>query len=225
LQPWLGEALQLAAPKRGERILQVTGQSLAQSRALLDLVGDKGRVLLVEAERGQAEVIRELEHPALTVLAHTPEEGESFGLFDAMFACPLRMPDWPRERWGDLASNNLRPGGRFLIDLPAEDFCSSLEAAWLQAGGAKDSIACWTGPSESELVESLRAAGLRRIEASLGTHLMRSESPRQLAEGSAGILGAGPEMIESLHLALTEILGTAGAVELVCRRTRVKGMR
>ena len=92
LQPWLGEAIQLAAPSRGERVLQVTGQSLAQTRALLDLVGDKGKVLLVESDRSQAEMIRELEHPALAVLAHDPEEGESFGLFDALFACPLRMP-------------------------------------------------------------------------------------------------------------------------------------
>lgn len=225
LQPWLGEALQLAAPTRGERILQVTGQSLAQTRALLDLVGEKGTVLLVEADRSQAEMIRELEHPALTVLAHVPEEGESFGLFDAIFACPLRIPDWPRERWGDLASKNLRPGGRFLIDLPAEDFCNSLERAWLEASGKPEVITCWRGPSESELVESLRAAGLRRIEAALGTHLLRSESPRRLAEGSVAILGAGPEMVESLHLALTEILGTSGPIELVCRRTRVRGMR
>ncbi len=210
---------------RGERVLQITGQSLEQTKALLDLVGEEGRVLLVEADRGQAEVIRQLDHHALSVLAHVPQKGESFGLFDALFACPLRMPKWPRERWGDLASQNLRPGGRFLIDLPAEDFCNSLAKAWLQAGGSREQIACWSGPSESQLVESLGRAGLRRIEASLGTHLLRSESPRRLAEGSVSILGAESEMVESLHLALTEILGTTGAIELVCRRTRVKGMR
>lgn len=224
-QPWLREALQLTAPTRGERILQITAQSVAQTRALLNLVGKKGKVLVIEVERSQAEKVRELEHPALTVLAHEPEEKESFGLFDVLFACPLRMPDWPIDRWGQLASNNLRPGGRFLIDLLAEDFCRTLELAWQKASGPSDALKWWRGPSEAELAQSLRAVGLRRIETSLGTHLMRAESPRRMAEYAVECLGGDGELVESLHLALTEALGAQGTVELVCRRTRVRGMR
>ena len=135
------------------------------------------------------------------------------------------MPDWPLPRWGEIALRNLRPGGHFVVDLPAESLCELLAEAWSASGGDPAALAAWSGPSDTELAAALRELGLRRVEGVVGTHLVRIESPRALADFAVACLGDPGDLAETLVLTLAERLRTNSAAEVIFRRTRVHGMR
>ena len=70
-----------------------------------------------------------------------------------------------------------------------------------------------------------REYGLRKVEALVGTHLVRAENPRRLAEFATTTLATPRDLVESLHVELTARLGTNGPIEVIFHRTRVHGMR
>ena len=95
-QPWLADALELLALRRGERVLLVTIPSPAQAAAVLRAVGSKGEVLGVEPDQARARAA--VDRTGIEVLAYTPSGKEQFGTFDALgnsiasFTLPPGLP-------------------------------------------------------------------------------------------------------------------------------------
>lgn len=222
--PWFPEVMELLDLRRRDRVLLMTAQHPRHVRSVLQCVGTQGDVLVVDPSRKVAtEVVEAV--PEVEVLALIPTGDEVFGRFDAFLACPLGMPDWPLELWASVTRNNLRPGGRFAIDLPGEELCEDISSCWLEIGGVVESLMPVRGPGEQKLAASLRQGGLRMVAAAMGTHLVRVDSPHTLAGLGARLLRADRDQQEDLGLALTRRLRTTGAVEVVFHRTRVHGIR
>lgn len=222
--PWFPEVMELLDLRRRDRVLVINAQHPRFIKSVLQCVGTKGDVLVVDPNRKVAtEVVEAL--PEVEVIALAPTGEEVFGRFDALLACPLGMPDWPLELWAGIAQNNLRPGGRFAIDLPGEELCEDISACWLEIAGGEESLLPLRGPAEQTLATSLRQGGLRMVAAAMGTHLVRVDSPHTLASLGAQLLRADRDQQEELGIALTRRLRTTGAVEVVFHRTRVHGIR
>ena len=224
-EPWFEDVLARAHLSRGARVLQLTALSPAQSRAILARLGSTGTLTIVEPDRYRASVVDALEHPGLSVLSYEPDGRETFGVHDALIACPPICRGWPLNRWGELAIRNLRPGGRFVIDLPGERHCATISEAWHEIRAPDEKLAPWNGPNEIGLAKLLRSDGLREVEPIVSTHLVRFDSPVELARYVGGLLEVGDDVVAGLQLALTRRLGGAAPAELLFRRTRVSGMR
>jgi hypothetical protein len=224
-EPWFEDVLTRANLSRGARVLQLSALSPAQSRAILARLGSSGTLTIIEPDRYRASVVDALEHPGLSVLSYAPDGNETFGVHDALIACPPVSRGWPLNRWGELAVRNLRPGGRFVIDLPGERHCATVAEAWIEIGAPPEALLPWNGPNELSLAKLLRADGLREVEPTVSTHLVHFDSSLELARYAGGLLEAGEEVIAQLHPVLTQRLGTTTAAELLFRRTRVSGMR
>jgi hypothetical protein len=223
-QPWLDDALEQLDLRRDDRCLVLTCPTPAHVAAVSRVVGKTARIVVVEPDQELAEFAARGKHENLEVLAYEPEGHERFGTFDALLACPLTTIGWSIEVWTELIVANLRPGGRFVLDLPAETLCDPLIRAWSQVEGEPRALEQITGPSESELAETLRRRGLRGVEASMGTHLAHLESPYVLAE-FVGSLIEDPEMQANLARTLVEQMQTTDGVDVVFHRTRVHGLR
>ncbi|MCA8942672.1 MAG: hypothetical protein KDB80_08965 [Planctomycetes bacterium] len=222
--PWNAESLSLLDARRGERVLQVTAHSVPPVHALLDRVGGDGLLVVVDPNDAVVDRLLTIEHPALSVIALEPTGEEILGRFDAMYASPAWNIGWPIERWGTIISHSLRPGGRFVLDLPAESACEVVASAWRAAGEAAG-LGRWRGPSEGDAAQGLRKLGLRNVQGEVGTHLARFESPRELAEFATAELETDADFVESLRIKLAERLQTDGEIEVVFRRTCVHGIR
>ena len=223
--PWFREAVEGLDLRRRDRVLMVTASLPAYVRVLAKLVGTEGSVLVVEPDRTRAQKVADLDFSQVEVLALDPTGKERFGEFDTMFACPLAMPTWPLSQWAEAALHNLRPGGRFVIDLPAERMSEDLAIAWQESGGDPDALQPMQGVSERQLAASLRANGLRQVEAAVGTHLLHVESSTELAEIGRRLLHADRDKGEEMAILLTRRLKTAGPIDVIFRRTRVHGIR
>lgn len=223
-QPWFPEVLDLLDLRRNDRVLLITAQSAAHAAAVLQRVGSHGSVMVVEPSRKIARVVAE-SSPRIEVVARTPTGEESFGSFDALLACPFTTHGWALSLWANLARRNLRPGGRFAIDLPGERLCDDLRESWIGIGGGEQELLALTGTAEKDLATALRQGGLRMVSASMGTHIVRLDSPHALAALGARLLGCKGAEREELGLALTRRLRTTGTVEVVFHRTRVHGIR
>ena len=222
--PWAAESLQLLDARRGERILQLTAHTPHASRALLDAAGDDGMVVVVEPNPALIDRVVALEHPAIHPITLDPTGNETFGRFDAVYAGPIWNVGWPIERWGTIVANALRPGGRFVLDLPAESGCETIAIAWRAAGEAAG-LGRWRGPTEEVAASGLRDLGLRNVQGVVGTHLARFDSPRALASLATAELAVDDDFFESLSLRITEQMRTNDEIEVVFRRTCVHGMR
>lgn len=224
-EPWFEDVLARAHLRKGARVLQLTANSSAQARAVLARIGTEGSLTVIEPDRYRAARVDTVEHDGLSVLAYEPDGHESFGVHDAVIACPPVVPSWPLNRWGDIAIHNLRPGGRLVIDLPGEKHCETVSDAWKEIAGPPDRFGPWNGPNEIALAKLLRADGLREVEPHVSTHLVRFENPHDLARRVGRLLDVNEDVVASLQLALARRLGTNEAMELLFRRTRVCAMR
>ncbi len=224
-QPWFAEAVGRLHLRKGARVLMLTASAPDLCAHVLASVGNDGHVTVLEPDVERAHHAEQLEHPGLAVLAYRPEGGETFGQHDALVACPATDRDWPMNLWGEVAKHNLRPGGRFVIDLPGVRHCEMIETAWQEIGAPADGLKAWNGPSETAMARLLRADGLRSIEAGVSAHIVAFASPHDAAAVACGRLNAGAEIAEGLQLALAKRFGTHTEVELLFRRTRVTGMR
>ena len=222
--PWFPEVLDLLDLRRNDRVLLITAQCPTHVTAVLQRVGSHGNVLVVEPSEKTAHDLAE-SNPGVEVISTTPTGEESFGSFDAFLACPFSLPEWPLELWAALTQKNLRPGGRFAIDLPGEKHCEDLSESWIEIGGGEHDLLPLRGPTEKALADVLRQEGLRMVAAAMGTHIVRLGSPHALAALGAQLMGAKQDRQEELGVALTRRLRTTDAVDVVFHRTRVHGIR
>ena len=92
----------------------------------------------------------------------------------SVWTCPAIDRSWPLNRWGDLAKHNLRPGGRFVFNVPAEHLAGEatgihpLQAALARALERHSDAAFHqrTGTADRAAFEAmLGAAGFVGVEA------------------------------------------------------------
>ncbi len=223
-QPWLADAMEQLDLRKRDRCLLLGCPTPAHVAAVSQAVGSTARIVVVEPDAELAERAARGGHERMEVLAHTPDGHESFGTFDALLACPLTTMDWSLDLWAELIVRNLRPGGRFVLDLPAENMCEPLTRAWREVGGDPDALRLITGPTESELAATMRERGLRNVEASMGTHLANLESPYVLARLLLS-LDADASLQTDLELKLVESLQTNSEIAVVFHRSRIHGLR
>lgn len=222
--PWFPEVMDLLDLRRRDRVLLITAPHPSYVEAVAQRVGSGGDILVLEPDPDAAAKVAEV-MPQVEIIALAPTGQEMFGTFDALLACPLSTPDWPLELWAGVTTRNLRPGGRFAIDLPGEELCEDLSSCWVEVGGSEKSLLPIRGPAEQDLATSLRQGGLRMVAAAVGTHIVRVDSPHALASLGAALIHANVKQAEELGIALTRRLRTTGPVEVVFHRTRVRGIR
>lgn len=222
---WLADDLAHLAVRRGERVLVVTAPPDAHVAALCRAVGPAGRVLVVEPDRGRAVRLSGGDPAALEVVSTALVGGERFGTFDAMWAAPLTRDGWSTELWAGLARQNLRPGARFVCDLPAPDLCPDLAASWRDAGLPLSGLAPLSGPDEQALALALRAAALRDVQPSGALHLVRLDHPGALAQLAEELLPGVAAHRRELEQALVRHFGTTAAVDVIFRRSVAYGRR
>ncbi|MBK8099803.1 MAG: hypothetical protein IPK26_22085 [Planctomycetes bacterium] len=221
--PWFHAALELLDLRRHERVLAI-GCMAPQLRAIARLIGERGELTAIEPDRTRAEQLAGEPIPGLAVVAASPG-ADRFGSFDALLACPLVTPAWPWSELPAAAHNNLRPGGRFAIDVPAPDMIPVLRTAWAKTGRPPLQPDPLAGIADDRLAHELRAGGLRRVDTVLGTHLLTLESPFDLVELWTPALRLDDRTAAELGRALASELHSTGACDLLVHRTRVHGIR
>ncbi len=224
-EPWFLESLRHARIRRGARVLLLTAHSPSQAVSILEGIGEDGVLTVIEPDPARAQAVQALDHPNLVALGIEPDGSENLGPHDAVVSCPAVAPEWPMNRWGQLAVTHLRPGGRLVLDLPGARHCDALRDAWEEIGADPVLMREWNGPPDTSLARLLRADGLRNVEPSVTTHLVKFETPYEAAAHAGALLGAHADVVASLHLALARRFETGAELELLFRRTRVLGMR
>ena len=222
--PWFDSALTRLNPRRGERALAFEPQ-LADIQALCVAFGEAGELAVVSTDRCIAEQQTGDPPPQLRVIAHETIGGERFGTFDAVIAAPKSGPLLPPEVYARLIRDNLRPGGRFVIDLPSTDMQPDLRSCWVDLGWDEERLAPIEGPDEPELLEALRGAGLRSVESTVGSHLLVASSAAEFVAAFADDLGLGEDEIIELAHAIVRKRQETGPIELLLHRSQASGRR
>jgi hypothetical protein len=225
-EPWFADARTAARLRDGSRVLMLTTSSPDQVHAVLAAIGKDGSLTVLEPDRDRAAALDGIRHPGLAVLSYEPDGQEVFGTHDALLACPPASPSWPLNRYGELALRNLRPGATFVLDLPAVDSCPIVRDEAAALGLAPDNLKGLQGPGTGGLVRLLRADGLRNVEASTATHLVRFENPYALARHVGRVLPNVDEAaLASLQLAFARRFATNDAFEVPFHRERIVALR
>jgi hypothetical protein len=223
-QPWFHAAIGLLDVRRQDRLLAI-GVDSAQARDLATLVGNRGALTLVMPDRHAAEAVAALALEQVTVLALRVVPCERFGTFDAMLVATATGPLLPPGAYADLARANLRPGGRFVVDVPGLDMVPDLRGAWAEVGFAAERLAPLLGMADDQLAEVLRGAGLRNVQGVLGAHLLHNASPADLVDTFASALDlTDAERLQLTH-ALVRRRGGTGPLDALVHRTRICGLR
>lgn len=223
--PWFHSTVSLLDLRQKDRVLVVGAGSVTHVEAVVNLIGSRGSVTVIEPMRSLAEAIARVDHPGMEVLALAPAGSERFGAFDALLSCPLGLPDWPVSNYAGILRSNLRPGGRFVLDLPAPATSPDLVAAYADCGGDAGDLSPLCGPDAAELAELLQREGLRSVHAALGSHLLELHSPHDLVAMFAPVLPAAHDRLTELGLALAHQLHGTANVQTLVHRTRVHGQR
>ena len=222
--PWFDSALERLELRKGNRVLALEPR-LQDVVALRAAIGNAGELTVTLHDRQQAEELAARALPQLRVLAHDTDGSETFGTFDSVLVAPHTGPVLPAARYGELLRHNLRPGGRFVADLPAADMLPDLRAAWLELGWDEERLGPITGPSDVELVDALRDANLRSVQTSLGSHLLRAPSAAEFVAAFAGPLMLGDDEVAELGHAIVRRRQDAGPLELLVHRSQATGQR
>lgn len=222
--PWFDSALERLELRKGNRVLALEPR-LQDVVAVRAAIGDSGEATIVLRDRQQAEQLAERALPGLRVLAHDTDGGETFATFDSVLVVPHTGPLLPADRYAELLRNNLRPGGRFVVDLPAADMLPDLRAAWLELGWDEERLMPVTGPSDVALVEALREAGLRSVQSALGSHLVRVPSAGEFAAAFSDDLRLEGDEVAELGHALVRKRQESGPMELLIHRSQASGQR
>lgn len=223
-EPWFHSAVERLDVRRRDRLLAIDC-AVDEAHGLRRLIGAAGELILVLRDRALAERVLEFEWPEVRVLAHAVDGSETFGSFDALLLAPATGPLLPTDVCAGLARRNLRPGGRFVIDLPAPDMVPDLQAAGRELGLPLDRFAPLRGPDDVQLAEALRRAGLRNVHAALGSHLLHLTAPADLVEAFAACLQLDDAACTDLVHALVRRRQTTGAMDVLVHRTQVGGQR
>lgn len=223
-EPWFHSAVERLDVRRRDRLLAIDC-AIHEAHGLRRLIGSGGELILVLRDRTQAERVLECDWPEVRVLAHAADGGETFGSFDALLLAPATGPIPSTDACASLARRNLRPGGRFVIDLPAPDMVPDLRAAWCELGLDPERLAPLRGPEDVQLAEALRLAGLRNVHAALGSHLLHLTAPGDLVEAFAECLRlCEAERSDLLHGIVRRRQAT-GPLDVLVHRTQVGGQR
>ena len=222
--PWFDSTLQCLGLRKGERALAL--EPLRRNVvALRAAIGDEGELTVVVGDPAAAEGLAAMQAPQLRVIAHDAVGGERFGTFDAAMFAPHTGPLLPAEVYAELARKNLRPGGRFVVDVPAKDMLPDLSAAWSDSGWDEERLSAITGPSDAELVDALGAAGLRAIAGSPCTHILQASSAAEFVAAFAGDLGLTDDDVIELGHAIVRNRQEPGPLELLVHRAQATGRR
>ncbi len=224
--PWLPRALQTLDVRRNDRLLLCLPGSDEVAIAVHSALSADGRLTVLEPRREAASAIATALPEAEVALTDVDADLQ-VGAFDAVLALPFAPRPRPAGVWAAFLRRNLRPGGRFCIDLPAHDpMPDVLEAA------REGNLACkgrieesFTGPSAEELAEALRNCGVRRAETLLGTHLVAFASPFEVSDLLAHELRLPADDAYELGSCLSRRLRSTAGVELRVLRSAVAGMR
>lgn len=223
-QPWFDSALERLEVRKGNRLLAMD-PTLEQTSALRGALGSAGELTVVMLDRQIAEQLAERQWPGVRVLAHATTGRDSFGTYDSLLMVPGTGPILPPDEIALLACTNLRPGGRFVIDVPAEDMVPDLRSAWLELGWDEERLAPLRGVSDVELTEAVRDAGLRSVRSSLGSHLLHLPSPTELAACYADVLDLSDEAITELGHEILRKRQDPGPLDALVHRSQVHGQR
>ena len=126
--PWLPRALQVLDLRSTDRLLLCLPGHAEVAKAVAIALGSKGELTVLEPRRVVAEAIAAAQ-PDAEVVAMDVAGNHHFGDFDALLLVPFAPPARPAAEWARFVARNLRPGGRFAVDLPAEDPWPDLAAA------------------------------------------------------------------------------------------------
>ena len=223
-QPWFDSALERLEVRKGNRLLAID-PTIPEVVALRAVVGNAGQLTLVVQDRQIAEQLAEHQWARVTVLSHETTGGEKFGTHDSVLIAPRTGPLLLVEDYARLIRSNLRPGGRFVIDLPAENMLPDITAAWHELGWDEERLHPLRGRTDVELTEAARAAGLRSVHSALGSHLLHTASPAELAVAFAEALGLTDHEITELAHALVRLRKADGPMDALVHRTQVGGQR
>ena len=207
--PWFPEVMDLLDLRRRDRVLLITAQHPSYVEAVAQKVGSCGDILVLEPDKDAAAEVAEA-MPRVEIIALAPTGQEMFGTFDALLACPLSTPDWPLELWAGVTTRNLRPGGRFAIDLPGEELCEDLSSCWVEVGGSEKSLLPIRGPAPDHSISNHLTAPMiafaRYPSASWASDFRRSGlrhkkagSPDSPAESSSQQLRTGRSLPVASH--------------------------
>ncbi len=186
-------------------------------------IGGAGKLLVVEPRRTLA--LKVAERGNVEVVSVAPSGTERFGAFDALVAAPMNVPRWSIDATLRLAGSNLRPGGRFVIDLPGHPMSEDLAEAYERADRDTAEIEPWIGPTREDFEASLARTGLRDTKVVEHHHVVRFESPLLLARLACEHAPAAQPYCDDLTLRLVERMRTTGAADYVIRRIAALGMR
>ena len=223
-EPWFLAITNLLDVRRQDR-LQAIGVGSEQARSLATLVGKAGTLLAVLPDQAAAEALAALELPQVTVLAHPMQGDECFGSFDGLLILQRTGPLLLPGAYANLPRANLRPGGRFVIDVPGTDMVPDLSAGWLELGWPQGRLQPLRGIADDTLAEVLRNAGLRSVHGVLGAHLLNAASPADFVAAFATALDLTPTEQQELAHTLVRRRGGPGAMEALVHRTRLQGLR
>jgi hypothetical protein len=223
-QPWFHTAIELLDVRRQDRVIAIDAD-VAQARALRALVGSTGSLTLVHHEAAQAEAFAGLSWPGLRVHVRQPDPATSYGDFDALLIAPGSGPLLTPRDHAAIAHANLRPGGRFVIDLPAPVCAPDLETAWRDLGFADERLELLRGPTAESIVEALAATGLRNVRQLLGAHLVPAANPAEYVACFHAALQLSDDEARGLADAVARRRGGIGPLEALWHRTRVAGQR
>ncbi len=223
-RPWFDSALERLEVRSGNRLLAID-PSVQEVAALRSVVGNAGELTLVVQDRQLAEELAENQWPLVTVLAHETTGGESFGTNDSLLIAPRTGPLLPIEGYAQLARKNLRPGGRFVIDLPADNMIPDIRAAWHELSWDEERLYPLQGVSDVDLTEAMRTEGLRSVESALGSHLLHAPAAAEFAAGFADVLGLDNDEITELGHAIVRLRQAEGPIDALVHRAQVSGQR
>jgi len=230
LQP--GERV-LLVPARDGFLLQVLSSSHKEgSITALEFIprlARRARVLMEDKEGG----------PHVEILEAPPHLVPSPGGQDALLChCHLPALSHPAS-FARAVRRNLRPGGRFAVQVPVEGFCEPLEEALMDTLASRSDL---PDPEEvlvpldpEEFFEDFRDSGFRRLEKTEKLYLERFPTAMEAADtlftagGWGGLEGLSPEQKEEaareVRLRLVKNLRKDQEVELPFRRLLLFGKR
>jgi hypothetical protein len=223
-QPWFHAAVQLLDLRSKDRLLAL-GCGAREACALAHLIGSRGTLIVVHGERAAAEAIAAQVPAHVEVVVHQPDGSERFGSFDALLAVPRWGPLPPVAAYGGLARQNLRPGGRCVVDVPAPEMLPELAGAAIELGWPAACLRSLRGTADDDLAAALRASGLRGVQGHLVTHLLQVGSPGELVDQFAEAMAATPAQRIELAHALVRRRGSAGGIEALVHRTCAQAQR
>jgi len=223
-QPWFHAAVQLLDLRSKDRILCLACTA-REASALANVVGSRGELTVVLADREAAEAIAAHAPANVEVVVRRLDGSEQFGSFDALLAAPRWGPLPLVDAFAGIARHNLRPGGRCVVDVPAPEMLPELAGAAIELGWTSDRLSNLRGIADDDLAAAMQAAGLRGVHSLLATHLLHAGTPLELVDLFAAALPVPPaERIELAH-AIVRRRASPGGLDALVHRTRVQAQR